>query len=346
MNAKTFQTAALWSLVLAATVVGMLLLRAHLDKADMSLILLLVVMGGSASGGRTLGLCLAAAAFIVFNLLLLPPYYTFSLADPHDWLLLIVFLITSVVAAQLLYRSEEKARLAQERADKDSLLAAVSHDLRTPLTTIKALAHDLGALGDERSEIIEQEADRLNRIVTDMLDLSRMNAGALVVRPELNAIDDLLGALAERMEPALHPRKLEITLSPAEPLLVGRFDLVHSLRILSNLVENAAKFSPPLTPVHVDATREGQELVVRIADHGEGIPASELERIFEPFYRSPGAAPDVGGAGLGLSIARRLANAQGGRLTYSRRDEGGSVFALHLPAVDLSQIPSAVPPHS
>jgi two-component system, OmpR family, sensor histidine kinase KdpD len=321
----------------------MLMVRPYLDKAHMSLLLLLVVLGGSAAGGRALGFILAGLSFLAFNLVLLPPYYSFSLSNPLDWLVLVAFLVTSIVAAQLLASAREKAQLAHERAEsnrlKDALLAAVSHDLRTPLTTIKALAHDLGTFGDERSEIIEQEADRLNRIVTDLLDLSQLNAGVLTVHSELNAIDDLLGALAERMEAALNGRKLDIRLAPFEPLMVGKFDLVHSLHILSNLVDNAAKFSPSHTTIEVLATRVGPELVVEVRDRGTGVPAEEIERIFEPFYRVSDTAAKARGTGLGLSIARRLAEAQGGRLSHSQRDGGGSVFALHLPAADIIDLP-------
>src|ERR1019366_6459625 len=143
---------------------------------------------------------------------------------------------------------------AADRADalraadrlKDALLASVSHDLRTPLTTIKALAHDLGAR-DDRALIIEEEADRLNRLVADLLDLSRLQGGAIPLHIALNAVDDLVGAVVQRMSGALGERTLEIAFQDSSTLLVGRFDFVHALRILVNLVENAHKYSPPGT---------------------------------------------------------------------------------------------------
>ena len=113
---------------------------------------------------------------------------------------------------------------------KDALIASVSHDLRTPLTTIKALAHDLRASGDRRAVTIEEEADRLNRLVADLLDLSRLQAGGVPVDLELTAVDDLLGALLQRVSGALGRRELRITIE-GDTLLVGRFDLVHSLRL-------------------------------------------------------------------------------------------------------------------
>jgi two-component system sensor histidine kinase KdpD len=148
---------------------------------------------------------------------------------------------------------------AEQRAERmrNAVLAAVSHDLRTPLTTIKALAHDLSALGDERSEIIEQEADRLNRSVADLLDLSRLNAGELRPRIELNAVDDLLGALLQRVQGAVSADRLRVNLKPDDSLLVGNFDFVHTLRIVANLVENAAKYSPSGSPIEVTVERVG-----------------------------------------------------------------------------------------
>ena len=133
----------------------------------------------------------------------------------------------------------DRAELLRE-ADrmKDALIASVSHDLRTPLTTIKALAHDLAAI-DDRAITIEEEADRLNRLVADLLDLSRIQGGALPLSIELNAVDDLIGATVQRVQGALGPRELRVSLEDGGTLLVGRFDFVHALRVLVNLVENA-----------------------------------------------------------------------------------------------------------
>jgi two-component system sensor histidine kinase KdpD len=119
-------------------------------------------------------------------------------------------------------------------------------------------------------------------------------------------------------------------------MLFGKFDFVQSLRVLVNLIDNSAKYSPPDTAVDVGARRVGSELHFWVADRGPGISDDDRERIFEPFYRKRVGESDSAGAGLGLSIARGIAEAQGGRLTYSRRDGGGSVFTLSVPALDLT----------
>jgi two-component system, OmpR family, sensor histidine kinase KdpD len=105
---------------------------------------------------------------------------------------------------------------------------------------------------------------------------------------------------------------------------------------VANLVENAAKYAGDGSPIEVTAERRDTQLVIRVADRGPGVPASEAERVFDEYYRSAAAAPDTAGAGLGLSIARRLAEAQRGTLTYETREGGGSVFTLRVPAADLS----------
>lgn len=333
----------LWSAILAVASAVLLGARETLDKAHVALVLLLVVLGASAAAGRVVGLTIAGLSFLSFNWFFLPPYSTLAVADPLDWLALVVFLVTGAVAAQLPYIAEERARAENERM-KSALLASVSHDLRTPLTTIKALAHDLSVLGDERTEIIEQEADRLHRSVADLLDLTRLNAGGLPLRVELNAVDDLLGALVQRVEAAIGPDRLQVRLDPNDPLLVGNFDFVHTLRIVANLVENAAKYSPPDSPIEVSVAREDAQLAITVADRGPGVAASETGKVFDEYYRGTATAPDVSGVGLGLAIARRLAEAQRGSLTYALRSGGGSVFTLRIPAADLSTSEDGVRP--
>jgi two-component system sensor histidine kinase KdpD len=233
-----------------------------------------------------------------------------------------------------------------ERADafrqadtlKSALIAGLSHDLRTPLTTIKAMAASLRARGSAEAATIEEEADRLNRLVADLLDLSRLNAGAMPVRLELNAAEDLIGAAVRQVGGVLAPGRVVVTSAslgdgkPNAAVLVGRFDFVHALRALVNLIENADKYSPSGESIELGVERHGTELRFSVSDRGPGVLLTERERIFEPFYRAPGAAPDVGGAGLGLAIARRLAVEQGGDVRYEARPGGGSRFTLVLPA--------------
>jgi two-component system sensor histidine kinase KdpD len=245
----------------------------------------------------------------------------------------------AIERVRLVAEAEHAETLREADRVKDALLASVSHDLRTPLTTIKALAHDLAAGGDERATIIEQQSDRLNHMVADLLDLSRLNAGGVPMHAEINAAEDLVGAAIQQVAGALGDRELRTSLAWQEPMPVGRFDFVHSLRILVNLIENAIKYSPAGAPIDVAMHGEADLIAIAVADRGAGVQPAERERIFEPFYRPAGISPDAtraGGAGLGLAIARRLAAAQGGTLTYEDRPGGGSTFTLRLPAARLS----------
>jgi K+-sensing histidine kinase KdpD len=335
---------AVWGLAFSSLAVAAVILfafRPNLDKAHIALVFLLVVLGSSASGGRLLGVAIALAAFLIFDWFFLPPYNTLLLRNPLDWVVLVAFLTTSFVAAELLYRARAE-RAAVERAEalreadklKDALLASLSHDLRTPLTTIKGLAHELQVLGDERTLIIEEQADRLNRLVTNLLDVARLDGGALPLDIQVNAADDLLGAVVQHVSGRPDRNRLKVALDDPATLSFGRFDFVHSLRILTNLVDNALKYAPVDTPVEVTGGLDDSEIVFRVADRGVGIPATERDRIFTPFYRSEGRTAGAASAGLGLSIARRLAEAQGGTLRYSDRNGGGAVFELRLPAAE------------
>jgi two-component system sensor histidine kinase KdpD len=266
----------------------------------------------------------------------------FALDPPQRRLLgaLAYYAALGVERVRLVASAEHADALREAGRLKDAVVASVSHDLRTPLTTIKALAHDLAAEGDERATTIEEEADRLNAFVADLLDLSRLNSGA-VLAPEPNEAEDLLGAALQRVAGAASGREIHVSLDEGEPLLFGRFDFAQTLRALVNLVENALKYSPPGQPIEAAVRREGSWLAFSILDRGAGIAPGERERIFEPFYRPPGSAPDVGGAGLGLSIARGIMQAQGGSLAYDPRDGGGSIFTLRVPAVDIEEIASS-----
>jgi two-component system sensor histidine kinase KdpD len=235
-----------------------------------------------------------------------------------------------------LVRDAEHAEALRE-ADrlKDAVLASVSHDLRTPLTTIKALANEMAASGDLRAATIEQEADRLNGFVDSLLDLSRIQAGGPSRPPVANEAEDLMGAALQRVGGLAAGRQLHATVeSEGDGLLLGRFDFMDALRALVNLLDNALKYSPASSAVDLTVRPDGPWLAFEVADRGPGVPEAERDRIFLRFYRPATSPPDVGGAGLGLSIARSLAAAQGGSVTYEPRDGGGSVFTLRLPALD------------
>jgi K+-sensing histidine kinase KdpD len=338
---SSFRAWIVWLGVLVVVTAIMYPWRLVLNEAYVALAYLLVVQIASARRGRALGLTLAVLAFLCFDVFFLPPFGTVMVEKPLDWLVLGAFLVTGIVAAQLFERTRlaEHAEALRETAKmKDAVVASISHDLRTPLTTIKALAHDLAASGDERALMIEEEANRLSSFVADLLDLSRLSSGVLALNAEPNEAEDLIGAALQRVGGAAAGRDIRVSLGPGEPLLFGRFDFSQTLRALVNLIENAIKYSDTSQPIDIGVRRESDSLIFSVADKGRGIPDEERERIFEPFYRQKGMSPDVGGAGLGLSIARAVVEAQGGTLRHEKRDGGGSVFLLRVPALNVEDV--------
>ncbi|MCJ7628471.1 MAG: ATP-binding protein [Longimicrobiales bacterium] len=337
----------IWLTVTMAVTAILWFFRGTLDKAHMALGFLLVVLAGSTREGRVVGLVLSAVCFLAFNFFLLSPFYTFAIQEPLDWWVLIAFLITSLVAAQMFHRAQRAVVLAErvealKESDrlKDALLASVSHDLRTPLTSIRAIATELRETGDERAAIIEGEADRLNRMVTDLLDLSRIRAGALPVDPQVNAAEDLVGAALSQLRGVVGDERIQVQLPGDGTMLLGRFDFVQALRALANLLENAIRHSPPEGRVDIQLALDGADLVIRVMDRGPGVSEEIRDRMFEAFFRpKDGSLNPKGGAGLGLTIARSVAEVQGGSVTYFPRSGGGSVFELRLPAADFDEIP-------
>jgi two-component system sensor histidine kinase KdpD len=245
--------------------------------------------------------------------------------------------------ASLLGVAIDRERLAREaleaetlrRSDamKTAVLRAVSHDLRTPLmailTSASALAREDLELGrEDRSELaatILGEAGRLDRLVANLLDLSRLQAGAAQPEPGVWAVDDLVvQALDELGEEG---QRVDVAFPEGSPTV--RADAGQIERALMNLIENALKYSSAGEPVHVQVTATRSDVLIRVVDHGPGIARVDRERIFEPFQRASDGA--VRGAGLGLAIARGFADANGGRVWAESHEGQGSTFVLALP---------------
>ena len=235
-----------------------------------------------------------------------------------------------------LTREARQARdLREANRLKDEVLATVSHDLRTPLTSIKLLAQASALRGDPAAASIEQQADRLSRMVSNVLDLSSIRSGTVRLEMEYNTAEDVIAAAVTQAQGGLNGRRLATSVDLDQPELVARFDFVQTLRILGNLIDNALRYSPEGGVVHVTAAREARWIAMRVMDRGPGVPEEERDRIFEAFYRPRHHQPDAGSSGLGLSIAQRLADLQEGSVCYEPRPGGGSVFTVRLPAVDL-----------
>jgi two-component system sensor histidine kinase KdpD len=249
-----------------------------------------------------------------------------------------------VALASLLAVALDRERLVRDALDAEALrrsdavktavLRTVSHDLRTPLTAIRVAAEGLASPTldlsvDDRASLLEtirSEATRLQRVVADLLDLSRLQAHAIRPYPDIWTLDELLAQALDE----LGDDRDRVSMALPEETPPVRVDDVQIERVLVNLLHNALKFSPHGTSVRIDVTQSGGEVIVRVADEGPGLAEQELERIFEPFHTSGDG--ERRGTGLGLAIARGLAEANGGRV-WAERPERGARFALALPAV-------------
>jgi two-component system sensor histidine kinase KdpD len=227
---------------------------------------------------------------------------------------------------------------------RSSLLSSVSHDLRTPLAVVTGAASTLledtidASTRRELTETILQEAQRLNRLVRNLLDMTRLEAGALRVNKEWQPLEEVVGSALNRMEDALSGRHVRIELAPDLPLVP--LDAVLIEQVLVNLLENAVKYTPPGSPLEVGASTRPGGVEVVVADHGPGIPPGEEKRIFDKFYRVNAASG--GGVGLGLAICRGIVMAHGGQLFVQNRAGGGAIFRFQLPVE--GQAPTLEPP--
>jgi two-component system phosphate regulon sensor histidine kinase PhoR len=227
-------------------------------------------------------------------------------------------------------------RLEMTRRD---FVANVSHELKTPITSIKGFVETLlaGALHEpENAEtflrIIARQTDRLNEIIDDLLSLSRIERDAEEGRVFLTTgwLHGVLASAIQVCEPKAAVRNIAISLNCPEELR-ARINAPLLEQALVNLIDNAVKYSPPGSPVQVEAERQGAEVVVRVRDQGVGIEKNQLSRIFERFYRvDAGRSRKEGGTGLGLAIVKHIAQALGGRVTVDSSPGQGSTFSLHL----------------
>ena len=216
---------------------------------------------------------------------------------------------------------------------KAALFSGVTHDVKTPLgailTSVTSLIDGRDFSNEERwdhLDTIKQEAERLHRLVNNLLDIGRLRSGALVIHKAKSPIDELLESVINRLRPLLQGRQVELRV--AEDLPDIPMDVVQVDQVVTNLIENAIKFTPAGTPISLVAVGDGRRVRVTVADRGPGIPKEDRRRLFEPFERGSTA---VAGTGLGLAVADAIVQAHGGRMWVAQSPTGGAAFTFELP---------------
>ena len=237
----------------------------------------------------------------------------------------------------------EKARSAEllEATEKlqTALLDAISHDLRTPLVSVIGVLSSLQEEGIElddaaRSNLIQvarEEAERLNHLITNLLDVTRLESGAVRVSRQPCDIEDVIGAALEQLGSRSDGRPVKIELAQGLPFVSGDFGLI--VQVLVNILDNAFKYSPPGSPVEVFGRKKGNLVEIEVADRGVGVPEQDLLRVFDKFYRVQ-RPYSVVGTGLGLAICKGIVEAHGGSITAESRPGGGTIVRVTLPVAD------------
>jgi two-component system sensor histidine kinase KdpD len=295
--------------------------------------------------GRGPAIAAAAVGVLAYDYFFVPPTFTFNVADPRYLFTFAMMFGIGVLVSSLAERAREAAVRAESEMLRGTLLSSVSHDLRTPLASITGAATTLRDQAvDEatRRELVEaicEEAERMERLVGNLLDMTRLASGAVAARREWVPIDEIVGAALARTERRLARHPVRTDLPPAASLVSA--DPILFEQLLVNLLENAARHTPPGTEVLVRARGGPAGLDLEVADRGPGVPAGEEEHVFERFHRGGRATGQ--GAGLGLAIARAIAEVHGGTLRAAPRPGGGASFRLLLPGAGTSPTVPAEP---
>jgi two-component system sensor histidine kinase KdpD len=325
--------------------VGLVPARDDLAVESVLLLFLLVVVTTAAVGGIWPATACALVAFALVNWYFTPPYHTLTIADGDHALALVVFLVVAMVVALYVTVADRNAsesaavRAEAEALDRTNelrtaLLNAVSHDLRTPLASIKASVSSLRATDVEWTPAeaaeflaaIEIDTDRLNQLVGNLLDMSRLQTGTLELTRHPVALDEVVANAVD----SLGTEATGLLIDVPEDLPLALVDPVLLERAIANLVANAVHWSPPGSTVEIVARLHAPDLELRVVDRGPGVPLEARQRIFQPFQR----LGDRGGSGvgLGLAIASGFVEAMQGELSVEDTPGGGATFRVLLAA--------------
>jgi two-component system sensor histidine kinase KdpD len=320
----TWKTHWLWRygsaiLALGVLVAGLHELRPALSQTTIALGLVLLVVLVAAQAGRGPALCVSILAGLSFNFFFIGPYYSFRIHRTEDVVAFFVFIMTAVLVGQLSSRLEKRALQADElrRSEqlKTALLDAVTHDLRTPLTSIKAAIstlreeHVSAEVQQELFEVIEEESDRLNHFIQGMMDMAKLQAGEISLQSRTVSAEEMVEDALQRAGPLLGKHPVETSIEPALPALQVDPRLIS--QVLFTLIENAAKYSPPDKPISLSVRNSGDHSVCfAVSDQGPGIAPELRDQVFQKFFRA-GARP---GFGVGLAIAHGIVQAHRGKI--------------------------------
>jgi len=333
------------------------------ELADVVMVFLLGVMLVASRFGYGPSIFAAALSVVAFDFFFVPPYFSLAVSDLRHVVTFAVMFLVAVVISHLTRRIREQADAALLREERsaalhaltrelseaatrealraeteqlrNALLSSVSHDLRTPLAVVTGAASTLldpSGPTDEASRrellsTIHEEAERLGRLVRNLLDMTRLDAGALKMMKELQPIEEVVGAALNRVEDRLLDREVKTELPDDLPLVP--LDAILIEQVLINLLENATKYTPRGTAIVVAASAKDDMVEVVVADHGLGVPEEDRERVFDKFFRR--GESERGGAGLGLTICRGIVTAHGGKIWLDSRLGGGAAFHFTLP---------------
>ena len=330
--------------------------RPHLSPTNMVMVYQLAVVIAAVKLGLREAVATAFLSVLAFDFFFVPPRLTFSVTEKEYLVTFLGFFIVGVIIASLVNevreQSLERERLAKEAEQakmlqvqenlERALLNSISHDLRTPLVSITGALSALKEEGDRlsveaRRDLLEtagEEAERLNRFVGNLLDMTRLEAGAMRPKVEPCDIQELIGCALSAAEGRLDERRVAITV-PQELTLVP-LDMVLMTQVLVNLLDNAQKYAPRAGDIEVEAVVRGEWLSLSVADRGPGAPEQELPHIFDKFHhvRVP---EQQGGTGLGLSICKGIVEAHGGKISARNREGGGLMVEILLPLVPDSE---------
>src|SRR5688572_23725937 len=310
-----------------------------------ALLLLLVVLATATTAPLSVAIGISVVAMLAFNFFLMPPYHTFAVDDSQNWVVLFVFVIVAIVGSQLAsamrtrtreaeMRKREAEEVTQRATLASALLASFSHDLRTPVTSIRVAVtnlQDLSLTPDERrgqADLAVQELDRLTRLFQNILDMGRIQASAVSADRNWIALNEVIEAAVAYVGPVLAKRRLLIDTDQDQEVQIDpRLTSV----ALAHVLENAASYSAQDAPISIGASVADDAAIFVVEDHGPGLDPADLEHLFEPFYRGKKTRHGMG-TGLGLAITRGLLSAEGGKIWAENVATGGARFTIRVPA--------------